>query len=186
MSAWYDPRTWVLNLFPSAPPGGWLVRDGHELRWPRGERVSVTCDPGLHTSWWIKVGTALHELEVYVDRPLFLGPVELIADLAAIWRDPQRRRGLTGCINFQQADDVPVTHAHSDIDYDTRDGTLRSVLITLPSSVPAWGHELVLHELAHALGLDHGDGVMMPVLHAETPYALSDADGRRLRGAYGR
>jgi len=187
--SWWNPRDWYRNLFEQEAGAAFLRRNGAELRWPRTAfLLSVSTARDLHAGWDAPIAAAMSVFEVAMGRkPAFLGPVDAIGDLEAIWSDPLRRRGLTRSIHVVGGD-VTVYHGHCDIDSDDRDGTIRSVLVTLPRLPPSWAYEMALHELGHALGLGHdpsGSSIMAERLRPGTGQRLSNAEARLLRAAYG-
>jgi hypothetical protein len=178
---------WWSNLFPSTEgPGGWLKRNGHELKWPH-ERLTVTVY--VHSSadhWWVDIKRSMEWLNALVGSPVLdREPLEPIASVVDSFGDGGRTwEGVPGAI-YITCGDVSPTHAWTEVRSDDRTGVIRNAFMRLPFDPPPWAEEMVRHELCHAFGLAHGGGLMAAQLGANTP-PLLPCDVARLREAYAR
>jgi hypothetical protein len=196
VSAWWDPRTWVRNLFPVAnEPGGFMVREGLELRWDRTRLpVSVYIDRSADP-WWHDVTNGVRWVNAVVGRPVLLLPEEPTYMITAAYAASMGKpcAGPPGGVYATCADGVEPDHGRTDVRFAQaghvdgifvkRAGEIRNALVELSHLVPEASDQIVRHELCHALGLDHGRGLMARVLDGRGA-SLTPADVARLREVY--
>jgi len=92
----------------------------------------------------------------------------------------------SGIIAVVDDNGMDPDHGETTIGAD-KDGWLLRAQIKLPEVHEAKAYAIVLHEMCHALGLDHDEGkdsIMHPQLQSR-PQELSKADQTRLRRTYG-
>ena len=194
MSFW----SWLTQ--PFAVDRGFMVRDGKELRWHRASfPLPIWYTNGAAKYAHPLVAGARRINELVGERIFMLPDPVLVPELLESYgRDPRAMKsfvlvcdateplaevvGLTTVvISDHDADD-----GHAVIHYDKRSGEIRNVVIVLSPGAGAAMDAAVMHELGHAVGLDHdvaASSIMCPRILGR-PGTLSAADARRLRAAY--
>ena len=168
--------------------GRWIDRglmktkDGKPIKWPLEVLpLGVWLAHDLHPDYaalWPPLRDYLNKL---VGRDMFdLGtqaPPEL---------DLDRLPSGTGMIAIRDDNGMEPDKGSTVFKYDVN-GALLSAVITIPEARPESAKKILLHELLHALGLDHDESVssiMNPTLQAR-PQEMSDADRNLLKKVYG-
>lgn len=171
----------------AAADKGFMVRDGHELRWlVQDVPLAVWFHPDLPMPLRDAWEVAASIIERAVGGALFMRGVQAPDDLD-LQKLPTGNVGVVGGDpkGTMQADSGSCEHR-----YDKRDGRILAALVTLPWVANGLQKHVCLHEQGHVLGLDHDDrtdSVMYPVLsERQTPGALSEVDVERLRTVYRR
>lgn len=201
-----------LNQFRPAPATpvsaldrGFMVRDGHCLKWDRARLpIDVILAPGNpNAGRYLEEAisaTAAWNGVVVPPRQLFMRPTDAAApQLLEAFADSTKRKRLRGMVLIKAIDRPAHTWgtdrhlAQSDFHYDKRTGEIFNVIVTVPAYTQAivygqqYLYQMLVHECGHILGLDHDDSpesIMWPKLRAEATKALS-GDVARIRATYG-
>ncbi len=68
--SWWDPRTWMRNLFPAAnEPGGFMVREGKQLQWERSRLPIAVYVDRAADPWWGYVDEAVRWINLLCGFP---------------------------------------------------------------------------------------------------------------------
>lgn len=181
---------WLGHLFSN--DRGWMTRGGKSLMWERASFPLLFVLTPEAWAWRDYLQTAADGLNSAVGRRVFMTVAEAARETLFAFAAPSLRPRLHAIVlgrlepTFTGDGECLAT---ADIEYDARTGWLHSVMLLLPplESVASELRDVVaLHELGHALGLDHDqhpDSVMWP--QAREGQRLFQADIDRLRKAYG-
>jgi hypothetical protein len=166
--------------------GGWkdrgfLMREGSEARWPMGSMpLTVWFHRDLPSVYAEAFCETVEHFNDSVGGGLFCVPLSA-PDAFCFERLPPGSVAVvpkTGIVN-------PATDIHW-----LGGATIHSALIEVPPIEDMlserWADQIALHELGHALGLDHDEqvaSIMYPVV-SDRPQALTKADIARLRRVY--
>lgn len=145
----------LLSACGDDPDRGFLVREGHQLRWERAlVPLPVYLHPDTPPALAGQVERAVARWNAAAGATLFFHPVVPIPEIVPLFLDDQRRRGFTGMVLIEQGH-APDGFAF--LQWDSRTGAMRNALIQAPAVglPPDVAQRAVDHEFGHALGLDH-------------------------------
>lgn len=185
---------WARLLEAFSNDRGFMVRDGHELRWGLPRLPLEVAIAGAAEHWRRDVEIVLEYFNDVTGRRLFLrADIALDGGLArAFANEPQRRllRGLVLVDVTPEGDTFnrcPTSAGHCDLRHDKGSGELLNAIVRVSQIRPeSTARRITMHEFGHVLGLDHDrhpNSVMWPVA-LERPPLLWRRDVRRLRDAY--
>lgn len=162
--------------------GGWrdrglMVRDGVRLRWASHRIPLGLAAPDIPYEVDLAIADAISAFAEVIGREVFVRHVRP-TDSAG------QTEGADVVVNMSGVD----FGGSANLEYDERTGEIRRVDVTIANGLSLdLLPRAVLHELGHALGLDHDESrasVMHPVLDRR-PATLTDRDRALFRKLYG-
>lgn len=156
---------------------GFMERDGHKLKWLVSDLPLVVIQhPALSLFWAKAYIAAVRRISEATGRHFFMLSLFQI-DKSYDWgRSPP-----AGHVTLRLSDDED---GHTKHKYERDTGRILSAEVSVPEDAK-YMVSLMLHELCHALGLDHDEStssIMYPTLESgRAPGELSEADIKRLR-----
>lgn len=163
---------------------GFMVRDGHELHWAHPP-ITVVMTPEAWTAAYEHVTGAVRALNEGCGKRVFMLPMTATSEMISSFARLQNMTWDTAMVDM--CDPADTMHGHTEHSYDRKTGEIRSALITLPRGMDsAMAASVALHEMGHALGLDHDQtprSIMFPVTTGRGQVLLA-SDQQRLRRVY--
>jgi hypothetical protein len=161
---------------------GFMVRDGHELKWAK-QHIPIEVYVDSKASLWLDlVRDTVEDINGSVGFRLLNLAIVTIPDIVEIFTTSRRgyyQGGLLVTTGAQPG------KAHADLNYDKRTGQIRNVLVQVPHGDPGkFPPEALLHDFIHGCGLDHDDvreSVMREKIVAGEHVVLLPADVKRLQ-----
>jgi len=137
-----------------SPPSGLMVREGHELRWDKTRLPLALYVDDAATEWWSYLAACVAEVNACVGSKAIMYPEQPLAIIRDAFVGPQPI-GVSGAIYVTVDPLVLNTAACCEPRFDQGTGSIRNALVVLPRKPPLWATAMALHELGHAMGLDH-------------------------------
>lgn len=139
---------------------GFLVRDGHELKWGRSQSVPVYFHPDTPDRIVDALRNSTRRYNDLIGRDVFFWPMPAVEPMLPYFADAELRKLFSDTNNLVLFEcKLPSDNlGRSSIYYDKRNGRMRSVLLECSSHARLHlVDEIIDHELGHVLGLDHDD-----------------------------
>lgn len=186
---WWGVVSWWQRLLEAfhEEPVALMVREGRELRWNRERMPLALYVDASAAAWWLPLTAAVAAANVSAGRKLLLYPEEPLREIRDAFT-AGGADGVPGAVYVTGDGAALATHGDTDVRFDQRAGLIRNALVRLPAAPPAWAPAMALHELGHALGLDHDHGpgsVMGARLSGRESPRFSPATVDLLRRVYG-
>lgn len=175
----------ILGYLTMGLDNGFMLRDGHELHWPRLQKVDVYVEAPARVM--ALVDSAVGIYNDAIGAPIFVRPVAAAPAMISAFGE-RVTRGILKSIALIRIGAVDDHHGHTDFRYDKRNGEILNALVTLPFLLEEnAAHRVIVHELGHVLGLDHDRdprSIMFPRTEPLVKQVLFAGDVKRLRKRY--